>query len=107
MLYLLERLADSDGQQAQMAGLLPGQARVGKKLAALALQGVTLPEGSLRGHSFHYSQMQTDLQPIARAACPNGGPLQEPVYRSGRLTASYLHLYFPSNPAAVAQLFRP
>lgn len=107
MLYLLERLADNDGQQAQMAGLLPGQARVGKKLAALALQGVTLPEGSLRGHSFHYSQMQTDLQPIARAACPNGGPLQEPVYRSGRLTASYLHLYFPSNPAAVAQLFRP
>jgi cobyrinic acid a,c-diamide synthase len=107
MLYLLERLADSDGRQAAMAGLLPGQAQVGKRLAALALQGVTLPEGSLRGHSFHYSQMQTDLQPIARAACPNGGPLQEPVYRSGRLTASYLHLYFPSNPAAVAQLFRP
>jgi cobyrinic acid a,c-diamide synthase len=107
MLYLLEKLAGSDGRQAAMAGLLPGQAQVGKKLAALALQGVTLPEGSLRGHSFHYSQMQTGMAPIARATCPNGGPLQEPVYRSGRLTASYLHLYFPSNPVAVAQLFQP
>lgn len=107
MLYLLDQLADSEGRQAEMAGLLPGKAQVGKKLAALALQEVDLPEGKLRGHSFHYSQMQTDWEPIAHAACPNGGPLHEPVYRSDRLTASYLHLYLPSNPAAAAQLFRP
>jgi len=24
------------------------------------------------------------------------------VYRAGRLTASYVHFYFPSNPAAIA-----
>lgn len=107
MLYMLESLRDSDGQQAVMSCILPGQAQVGKKLAALALQSVALPEGTLRGHSFHYSQMQTTLEPIAYGACPNGGALQEPVYRSGRLTASYVHFYFPSNPAAVAQLFLP
>ncbi len=107
MLYLLESLSDSDGQQAAMSGILPGKAQVGKRLAALALQSVTLPEGALRSHSFHYSQMQTSLEPIAYAACPNGGTLQEPVYRSKRLTASYLHFYFPSCPAAVAQLFLP
>lgn len=107
MLYLLERLSGSDGRTAKMAGLLRGSAHVGKNLAALALQQVVLPEGMLRGHSFHYSQMQTDMAPIARASCPNGGPLQEAVYRSGRLTASYLHFYFPSNPAACAAMFRP
>jgi cobyrinic acid a,c-diamide synthase len=31
----------------------------------------------------------------------------EPVFRSGRLHASFMHLYFPSNPVAVAQLFAP
>jgi cobyrinic acid a,c-diamide synthase len=107
MLYLLESLSDSEGRQATMAGILPGRAQVGKKLAALALQRVALPDGELRGHSFHYSRMQTDLVPIASASCPNGGPLKEPVYRSRRLTASYLHFYFPSNPAAVAALFKP
>jgi cobyrinic acid a,c-diamide synthase len=29
------------------------------------------------------------------------------VYQAGRLTASYLHAYVPSNPAAVAALLRP
>ncbi|HXU93457.1 MAG TPA: cobyrinate a,c-diamide synthase [Gallionella sp.] len=107
MLYLLESLRDSDGQEATMTGILPGNAQVGKRLAALALQSVTLPEGTLRGHSFHYSQMQTNLEPIGRGTCPNGGTLQEPVYRSKRLTASYVHFYFPSDPTAVAQLFLP
>ncbi len=107
MLYLLESLSDSDGQEATMSGILPGKAQVGKRLAALALQSVTLPDGTLRGHSFHYSQMQTSLVPVAQGTCPNGGPLQEPVYRDRRLTASYVHFYFPSNPAAVAQLFLP
>ncbi len=107
MLYLLESLSDSDGRQAAMAGILPGRAQVGKKLAALALQRVTLPDGELRGHSFHYSQMQSAMVPIAHASCPNGGPLREPVYRARRLTASYLHFYFPSNPAAAAALFKP
>lgn len=107
MLYLLESLRDSAGQHAEMLGILPGQAQMQKKLAALALQSVALPEGELRGHSFHYSQMRTTLAPIAHGSCPNGGPLAEPVYRSGRLTASYVHFYFPSDPAACAQLFRP
>ncbi len=107
MLYLLDSLCDSDGERGTMAGILPGQAQVGKRLAALALQRVALPEGTLRGHSFHYSQMQTSLAPVAQGTCPNGGALREPVYRDRRLTASYVHFYFPSNPAAVAQLFLP
>ena len=107
MLYLLDSLRDSAGQQAGMLGILPGDAQMQKKLTALALQSVALPEGVLRGHSFHYSQIHCALPPIAHAACPNGGTLAEAVYRSGRVTASYMHFYFPSNPTACAQLFLP
>ena len=78
-----------------------------KRLAALALQVVELPEGSLRGHTYHHSLTSTELEPIARGLSPNGGRGAEAVYREGRMTASYVHFYFPSNPLAIAALFLP
>lgn len=107
MLYLLDALTDVDGVRAELVGLLPGEATMQKRLAALALQAVTLPEGVLRGHTYHHSLTSTELQPIARGGSPNGGRGAEAVYRLGRLTASYVHFYFPSNPQAVAALLKP
>ncbi|WP_200381266.1 cobyrinate a,c-diamide synthase [Thiococcus pfennigii] len=107
MLYLLERLADTRGHAAAMAGLLPGEARMQDRLAALGPQEVVLPEGVLRGHTFHHSRLETPLAPLTLARCPNGRDTAEAVYRRGRLTASYVHLYFPSNPPAAARLFLP
>lgn len=107
MLYLLDSLADRQGTRSTMAGLLPGHAAMQARLAALALQSVQLPEGTLRGHTFHHSRLDTTAVPIARGVCPNGSKTAEAVYRVGRLTASYIHLYFPSDPRAVAGLFAP
>ena len=107
MLYLLDSLTDVEGQRAELLGLLPGDAVMQKRLAALALQAVELPEGNLRGHTYHHSLTSTELLPIARGLSPNGGRGAEAVYRQGRMTASYVHFYFPSNPAAVAALFAP
>ncbi len=105
LLYLLESLAGVDGASADMVGLLAGRARVQPRLAALALQSVRLPEGELRGHTFHHSRADIAETPIALGACPNGSKTAERVYRKGRLTASYVHFYFPSNPEAAAALF--
>jgi cobyrinic acid a,c-diamide synthase len=107
MLYLLDALTDVEGQRAELVGLLTGEAVMQKRLAALALQAVQLPEGLLRGHTYHHSLTSTELQPIARGVSPNGGRGAEAVYRLGRLTASYVHFYFPSHPQAVAALLRP
>lgn len=107
MLYLLQSLTDTLGHGAALAGLLPGEAVMQSRLAALGLQHATLPEGELRGHTFHYSRMATALAPIARGSSPNGGATAEPVYRLGRLTATYMHWYFPSNPETTARLFMP
>lgn len=105
MMSLFETLVTADGAMHAGFGLLEGGALMQGKLAALGLQEVELPEGSLRGHSFHYSRADTPLRPIAHGSNPNGGPTAEAVYRVGRSTASYIHFYFPSNPAAVAALF--
>nr|MBP6808000.1 cobyrinate a,c-diamide synthase [Chromatiaceae bacterium]MBP8288857.1 cobyrinate a,c-diamide synthase [Chromatiaceae bacterium] len=106
MLYLLESLTDTQGQVAAMAGLMPGQARMGDRLAHLGMHEIELPEGALRGHSFHYSRLETPLTPLAVSQARRGRGC-EPAYRLGSLLASYLHLYFPSNPRATARLFAP
>ena len=105
LLYLLESLADQQGNRAAMLGLLPGHAALQAKLAGLGMQSVTLPEGELRGHTFHHSRLETPLEPLAYGRRQRDGKPGEAVYRVGRLTASYLHLYFASNPAAAARLF--
>ena len=100
MLALLDSL---DG--VRMAGLLPGGAALQKRLANLGLHSVTLPEGVLRGHTFHHSVSEVALDPIAISQPNRKHGRGEAVYRVGRLTATYMHLYFGSNPRAVAALF--
>jgi len=107
MLYLLESLTDTSGTCADMAGVLPGHAIMQSKLANLGLQSVALPEGTLRGHSFHHSRTETPLLPFALTEDKRQRGRAEAVYRQGRLHASYLHLYLPSNPEATARLFMP
>ncbi|MGQ3055295.1 MAG: cobyrinate a,c-diamide synthase [Roseateles sp.] len=105
MLALADTLVDGDGHEHAMAGLMPGSARLHQRLAALGMQSMDWPEGTLRGHSFHYSTLATPLAPIATASNPNGGKTAEALYQQGSLRASYLHHYFPSNPQAVAAFF--
>ncbi|NEV64470.1 cobyrinate a,c-diamide synthase [Thiorhodococcus minor] len=107
MLYLLERLADKAGVEAELAGLLPGEARMQQRLAGLGMQALALPQGCLRGHSFHHSRMQSRVQPAAFGTRQRDGEPGEPFYRQGPVRASYLHLYFPSAPEAAAALFLP
>lgn len=106
MLALVERLTDAEGVAHPMAGLMPGHAQMQQRLAALGLQSIDWPGlGTLRGHSFHYSRLDTPLTPLARASNPNGGQTAEALYAQGSLRASYIHHYFPSNPEAVAAFF--
>jgi cobyrinic acid a,c-diamide synthase len=84
-------------------GLLPGNTRMEKRLQGLGVQHAELPEGRLAAHTFHYSQFDTQASPIVTATSRYGAG--EALYRHGSLTASYLHFYFPSNPAATAALF--
>jgi cobyrinic acid a,c-diamide synthase len=107
LLYLLESLTDAAGGHGRMAGVLPGRGVMERNLVNLGLHTVNLPEGELRGHTFHHSRCEVRLEPIARSRASRHHGHAEAVYRTGRLTASYLHLYFPSNPEAAARLFAP
>lgn len=107
MMCLAESLTLTDGTRHAMAGLLPAEVTMQARLAAIGLQDVLLPEGRIRGHTFHYSTIRTVMTPLARAIGNRDGAPGEAVYRAKRLTASYVHLYFASNPDAAAALFLP
>jgi cobyrinic acid a,c-diamide synthase len=107
MLYALDSLSDTDGAMFAMAGLLPGHAAMQEKLGGLGMQAAALPEGILRGHTFHYAHAEISQAPLVMAMNPDGGPSREGVYRRQRMTASFMHAYFPSHPAAAIGLFQP
>ncbi len=114
LMVLAEQLMDAQGNAHAMWGLLPGRAVFGRRLAALgphrwAVDGVQVdgvPAPPLRGHSFHWSRLETSAQPAwhtqAAQALAGAG---EPVYEHGSLRASWFHPWFPSSPRLTAWLF--
>ena len=104
MMSLFEEVIDKASTTCRFGGLLPGRSVMQQRLAALGTQFVDLPEGRIAGHTFHYSKSETPLLPLTRATTAEGRE-GEAIYRRQRLTASYVHLYFPANPLAVAALF--
>jgi cobyrinic acid a,c-diamide synthase len=105
MLALLDSLAPHGGEPVPMWGLLRGAAALQPRLVNLGMHAIELPHGVVRGHTFHHAGMQTDMPVAAWTQAQRAHGRPEAVYRVGRLHASFLHMYFPSNPAAVATLF--
>jgi len=105
MLYLLKSLTDKQGHKAQMTGIIEGNGRMQQKLAGLGMQAVELNDNKITAHTFHHSSMTTELSPITHGIRQRGSNPGEPVFKTKKLTASYLHLYFASNPAAITEIF--
>jgi len=106
MMYCLDRLVDGSEQAHEMLGLLPGQSLMAGRLVALGIQSLDLGAGELRGHTFHHSRLETEIEPLAHTRRQRFDSAGEAVFRHGSLTATYFHTYFPSNPAAAAALLR-
>lgn len=107
LLVALETLRAVDGAAFPMFGLLPGDGAMERRVVAIGAQEVVLPEGRLRGHTFHFARARVGLAPLAVATNPEHGPSEEAVYRVKRLTAGFMHAYFPCAPDAAVALFRP
>jgi cobyrinic acid a,c-diamide synthase len=103
-LYCLEQLIDLDDNRYPMLGLLQGVGAMRGKRGCQGMQTADLPEGLVRAHAHHRSRSEATPAPIAHGIRQRHSAPGEAIYRQGSLTASYLHLFFPSNPAAVAAL---
>ncbi len=104
LMACVETLVDAEGVERNAYGLMPGRASMAGKLKALGIQALNTEKGELRGHTFHHSELETELEPSMRTTKKNGSE-GERVFKQGSLTASYFHGYFPSAPELVADLF--
>jgi cobyrinic acid a,c-diamide synthase len=112
---LVDTRVDGQGTAHRLWGLLPGTALLGQRLAALGPQAWSRDGQTLRGHSFHWSRLDTRLVPWQHTRPADGraggdagaAGAGEPIYRLGALRASWFHPWFPSAPTLAARLFLP
>lgn len=104
-LYCLDTLTDLENHTYSMVALLNGQGVMRGKRGCQGMQTAPLPEGNVRGHAHHRSRCDSVVQPMAYGTRQRHSAPGEPIYRVQYLTATYLHLFFPSNPDAIAAIF--
>ena len=105
LLYCLESLTDLEQNRFTMLGLLPGDGAMRGRSGCQGMQTAMLPEGEVRAHAHHRSRSENTPEPIGFGRRQRHPAPGEAIYRRKGLTASYLHLFFASNPRAVAALF--
>lgn len=105
-LYCLNALVDLEHQQHHMVGLLAGQGSMSGKRGCQGMQKALLPEGEIHGHAHHRSRAIMEIDAIGYGQRQRHAAPGEAIYREHNLTASYLHLFFPSNPQLIADLFK-
>lgn len=104
MLFLSEALVDSADERYEMLGIVPGIVSMKTKLTAIGSQKILIDQQEIRGHTFHYSSLEISIPALSQAKYADGR-IGESIYQLNKVTASYLHLYFPSNPKLTAELF--
>ncbi len=105
-LYTLNTLTDLTDSTYPMLGLLEGDGAMRGKRGCQGMQTAPLPEGDVRAHAHHRSRSTLVQQPIAYGRRQRHPAPGEAIYRENNLTATYLHLFFPSNPDVIVQLFK-
>ncbi|ECT4025481.1 cobyrinic acid a,c-diamide synthase, partial [Salmonella enterica subsp. enterica serovar 4,[5],12:i:-] len=109
LMYLGSTLEDSGGEIHQMANIIPGHSKMGKRLTrfgyceAQAMQPTLLaaPGEIVRGHEFHYSDFIPETPAVmACRKVRDGRVLQEWTggWQTGNTFASYLHVHFAQRP---------
>lgn len=111
-MYLTEGLTDVEGRFFPMAGVYPVRARMKKGRVALGYREAQLTADSmlggggrkLRGHEFHYSEIDAVDSCVAR--CYRLGDGRQEGYQINNTLGGYLHLHFGFSPEAAANLVR-
>ncbi|NMA67884.1 MAG: cobyrinate a,c-diamide synthase [Desulfitobacterium sp.] len=109
-LYLGDSFTDLAGNTYPMAGIIPLESEITKKLHGMGYrEGVFLqdnflsPAGSrVFGHEFHYSKATLKVEECSAFELQKGGkPLRRDGYACDNVVGSFLHLNFAGHPELV------
>ncbi len=107
-MYLTEAITTTDGIRYPMLGVIQGEVKMQKKLAALGYREITgtkenfliNEQETAKGHEFHYSTFVGKGDTPAYYTTGRFGQKAE-GYTKGNLVAGYTHFHFASNPSLV------
>ena len=105
-LYTMETLTDLQGTSYPMLGILEGHGAMRGRSGCQGMQTAVLPEGEVRAHAHHRSRSEDTPEAIGHGRRQRHPAPGEAIYRKRQLTATYLHMFFPSNAAAIAKIFK-
>jgi cobyrinic acid a,c-diamide synthase len=117
LMYVAERFVDQDGDEYEMAGLLPismsahGHARqMGYRELRVLGDNLLAAQGQrIRGHEMHWSRTSNGTGGTERAfelSDPSGYRIGDEGYNRPGLLASNIHLHFGHNPQLAINLLR-
>jgi cobyrinic acid a,c-diamide synthase len=111
LMYLGESIANGEGREFEMAGVLPGKSRMGTALKRFGYVSVTVtddnilaPKGlAIRAHEYHYSEMAVAREVTRCFAVSKGRTGADTKtwdcgFKTANLLAGYPHLHFWANP---------
>lgn len=107
-MYLSRAIVDQAGERHEMAGVFPVTARMATSLRSLGYREATVKTASLwggpgqvlRGHEFHYSEIDEMPAEVTRVYELADG--RGEGYQLGNTLGGYLHLHFGGTPEAVS-----
>jgi len=102
MMSLFDETELLDGTRWRGFSLLPGGYACIRASPPLACKPCPCPKARCAGTVTTARPAQPPCSRSWSGPIPMAGPLWNRCNRAGRLTASYVHFYFPSNPAAIA-----
>ncbi len=110
MLYLQNTLTNLNGNTFNMVGIISGDGVMRERGGCQGMQyaplhGIGNEHGEVRAHAHHRSRSQNTLEPFAHGRRTRHPAPGEPIIKNKGLLATYLHLYFPSNPNVIVDLF--
>lgn len=109
LMYACQGIVDFDGRRHPMLGLLPGWSAMRQRRVQLgyveveALRDTLLHRAGdrVRGHEFHWSELEGTPEPPAYRIAGREPPHEG--WAAGRVLASYVHLHFAGFPPAAAR----
>ena len=114
-MYLGETLENSSGEIFPMCSVVPGRSRMTPQLRSLGYREVSTleetcfgsPGTEMRGHEFHWSEMDMTkpCSPLYRRKSQRG-ELEPCGVKIENVFASYIHLHFSSAPQVLDTWYR-
>jgi len=94
MMYLSSLICDKEGNEYPMAGIFKQKATMQNMKLKLGYRQFNYNNCDIKGHEFHYSSIESDLDSIIQQYSAKNQPVDTQLFRYKNAIAGYTHIYW-------------